>query len=147
MQAMKHLVFAIAFLFLGVGGAGAGDSAKQVTLYKTPQCGCCEGYADHLRDSGFKVTVKATDRLGAISSKAGIAPNLQGCHTMFVDGYVVSGHVPINIVQRMLAQRPAIKGISLPGMPVGSPGMPGPKEEPFTIYEIKDGPPKVYMVD
>ena len=70
-----------------------------------------------------------------------------GCHTTLVEGYVVEGHVPIGAVLRMLDERPAIRGISLPGMPAGSPGMFGEKAQPFTIYEIDDGAPKVYAVE
>jgi hypothetical protein len=69
---------------------------------------------------------------------------LQGCHTLLIDGYVVEGHVPVAAVKRLLAERPAIRGISLPGMPAGSPGMNGEKTEPFTVYEIGDGAPKVF---
>ncbi|KOX50538.1 metal-binding protein, partial [Streptomyces purpurogeneiscleroticus] len=69
---------------------------------------------------------------------------LQGCHTLLIDGYVVEGHVPVAAVRRLLAERPAIRGISLPGMPAGSPGMDGEKTEPFTVYEIGDGAPKVF---
>ncbi len=121
----------------------------QATLYKNPQCSCCEGYARYLRRNGFEVEVKATNDLAEISSKAGVPEKLQGCHTMFVDGYVVDGHVPVNVVRKLLSERPAIAGITLPGMPTGSPGMNGPKTEPFTIYAVtKDGaPPKVYATE
>lgn len=70
-----------------------------------------------------------------------------GCHTMIVDPYVVEGHVPARTIERLLRERPAIRGVSLPGMPAGSPGMSGQKTEPFVIYEISDGPPKVYAVE
>src|SRR5260221_429015 len=81
-----------------------------------------------------------------ISQKAGVPEQLQGCHTMFVSGYVVDGHVPVNVIRKLLSERPAIAGITLPGMPEGSPGMTGTKHGPFTIYAVsKDGaPPKVY---
>ncbi|MFP6773256.1 MAG: DUF411 domain-containing protein [Alphaproteobacteria bacterium] len=144
---MKHLMLAVALFCFVAAGAGAEDTAKHAVLYKTPQCGCCENYANHLRENGFKVTVKATRELPAISAKAGIPVDFQGCHATFIDGYVVSGHVPANIVKRLLALRPPIKGITLPGMPMGSPGMSGPKIGTFTIYEIKDGAPKVYAVE
>ena len=117
-----------------------------VTLYKNPECGCCDGYADYLRHSGFTVTAKATNDLSEISRKAGIPPDLQGCHTAFIGDYVVDGHVPVEAIKKLLAERPTIKGITLPGMPMGSPGMTGDKAEPFTVYAIgKDGKPRVYM--
>jgi len=116
------------------------------TLYKNPQCSCCEGYAAYLRQNGFEVEVKPTNDLTEISSKAGVPEEFQGCHTMFVSGYIVDGHVPVNVIRKLLSERPAIAGITLPGMPEGSPGMTGTKHGPFTIYAVsKDGaPPKVY---
>jgi hypothetical protein len=117
-----------------------------VMLYKTPGCECCSGYADYLRSHGFIVTVKETEKLAAISGNAGIPSELQGCHTSFLGGYVVDGHVPIEAVQKLLAERPAIKGLALAGMPPGSPGMPGPKQGPFIVHAIdKEGKSSVYM--
>jgi len=118
----------------------------QATMYKNPQCSCCEGYAAYLRKNGFDVDVKPTNDLAEISRKAGVPENFQGCHTLFVNGYVVDGHVPVATVNKLLSEKPAIAGITLPGMPLGSPGMGGEKEGPFTIYAVtKDGaPPSVY---
>ena len=127
--------------------AVAGESSRQATLYKDPQCGCCEGYADYLRDNGFEVTVKPAHDLPLLHRQHGVPEPLVGCHTTLVDGYVVEGHVPIGALLRVLTERPAIKGISLPGMPAGSPGMFGEKTAPFTIYEITDGPAKIYGVE
>jgi hypothetical protein len=118
----------------------ASAAAIAVTLYKDPQCSCCEGYAAYLKENGFDVTVTPTDDLAAISRKAGVPADLQGCHTAFIEGYVVDGHVPIAAVRKLLAERPAIAGITLPGMPMGSPGMGGEKTEPFVVYAVtKDG--------
>ncbi|OYX79531.1 MAG: CopG family transcriptional regulator [Bradyrhizobium sp. 35-63-5] len=121
----------------------------RATLFKNPQCSCCEGYAAYLRENGFEVDVKPTNDLTQISRKAGVPENIQGCHTMFVDGYVVDGHVPVSIVRKLLTEHPAIAGITLPGMPSGSPGMGGPKSSTFTVYSVnKDGsPPKVYATE
>jgi hypothetical protein len=127
--------------------AGPSATAEEVTLYKNPQCGCCENYADYLRDNGFTVTVKPTHELAPMSREAGIPDDFQGCHLAFIDDYVVSGHVPVGTVNRLLTERPDIKGVTLPGMPMGSPGMSGTKTEPFTVYEINDGRPKVYAVE
>jgi hypothetical protein len=127
--------------------AVAREGNWQATLYKNPQCGCCDGYADYLRDNGFEVTVKPTHDLPLLHRQHGVPEELVGCHTTLVDGYVVEGHVPINALLRLLKERPDIKGISLPGMPAGSPGMSGEKAGPFTIYEIGDGPAKVYAVE
>ena len=118
-------------------------------LYKSPQCGCCEGYAAYLRQNGFVVDVKPTDDLAQISQKAGVPEALQGCHTMSVGGYVVDGHVPVKVIRKLLAERPAIAGITLPGMPAGSPGMTGTKTEPFTILAVvkNGGSPTVYATE
>ena len=123
------------------------EAPRQATLYKNPQCGCCEGYADYLRTNDFEVTVKPTHDLSLLHQQHGVPESLAGCHTTLIDGYIVEGHVPIDAVIRLLTEKPAIKGISLPGMPAGSPGMSGEKTEPFTIYEIGEGRPKVYAVE
>ena len=121
----------------------------QTILYKNPQCTCCEGYAAYLRNNGFAVEVKPTNDLNEISRKAGVPESLQGCHTTFVDGYVVDGHVPVDVVRKLLSERPAIAGITLPGMPLGAPGMTGTKNGDFVIYAVtKDGsPPTIYATE
>jgi hypothetical protein len=91
--------------------------------------------------------VKPTHDLPLLHRQHGVPEPLVGCHTTLVDGYVIEGHVPVRSVLRLLTEKPAIKGISLPGMPAGSPGMFGEKTEPFTIYEIGDRPAKVYAVE
>ncbi|CEG10175.1 Protein of unknown function, DUF [Afipia felis] len=123
--------------------------ALHATLYKNPDCSCCDGYAAYLRDNEFVVDVKPTNDLAQISLNAGIPEKLQGCHTMFIDGYAVDGHVPVKTIRKLLTERPAIAGITLPGMPTGSPGMVGQKKGPFTIYAVtKDGTvPTVYATE
>lgn len=121
--------------------------AAEVTLYKSPQCGCCQNYAEYLEDNGHTVTVKSTDRVVTMSREAGIPDTFQGCHLAFIEGYAVSGHVPMSTIERLLSERPDIKGISLPGMPAGSPGMSGSKTGPFRIYEVGSGEPKLYSVE
>ena len=131
-------------------GAISAAFAEAVTLYKTPQCGCCEDYADYLRENGFTVTVIPTYEIVEMSREAGIPDDFQGCHLTFIDKYVVSGHVPIDMVNGLLSERPDIKGITLPGMPMGSPGMSGKKSGDFTVYEVGgtgDGRLKVYATE
>ena len=127
--------------------AGRAQAAQiSVMLYKNPECGCCDGYADYLRHHGFTVMAKPTPDSSDISRKAGIPPELQGCHTAFIENYVVDGHVPVEAIRKLLAERPTIKGITLPGMPEGSPGMSGKRAGPFTIYAIgQDGDATVYV--
>jgi len=146
MKRIIRLVILLPFLALSSPASAAPIHA---TLYKNPQCGCCNAYAAYLRDNGFDVEVKATDDAADVSRKAGVPEKLAGCHTMFVEGYVVDGLVPANIVKKLLAERPAIAGLTLPGMPAGAPGMGGDKSEPFTVYAFtKDGKaPSVYAVE
>ena len=117
-----------------------------VTLYKNPECECCEGYADYLRHNGFEVKVIPSNDLTLMGKKYGIPDSLQPCHLSLIGGYVVGGHVPINVIDRLLAEKPRISGITLPGMPIGTPGMPGEKPGPLRVYEIGKGPHKVYAV-
>jgi hypothetical protein len=123
------------------------EEKPAVQLYKNPQCSCCEGYAAYLRQHGFSVTTTPTHDLALIRRRYGVPEQLAGCHTMIIGDYVVEGHVPIGALNKLLRERPKIRGISLPGMPEGSPGMTGEKTEPFTIYEISDGEEKVFVVE
>lgn len=148
---MKKLAIPLAGLAAGALIAATflpvGASAQEATLYKNPNCGCCDYYTDALRRNGFEVTVDDTKDLYAINDEAGIPAEMQSCHVMFVDGYAVSGHIPIGTVERLLAERPALKAITLPGMPAGSPGMGGAKSGPFTVYGIGEDGVAVYAVE
>jgi hypothetical protein len=115
-------------------------------MYKNPQCTCCDEYAKYLRQNGFNVTVTPTHNMSLTSRQHGVPEKLAGCHSMLIGGYVVEGHVPVSAINKLLTERPNIRGISLPGMPEGSPGMTGRKTEPFTVYEISDAP-KVFAVE
>jgi hypothetical protein len=140
---LRSLMLALAAAF---AIAMARAEMPDALMYKNPQCGCCEEYAKYLRRNGFKVTVKETHNMSLISRQNGVPEKLAGCHTMLVGGYVVEGHVPVGPINKLLKERPDIKGISLPGMPEGSPGMTGEKTEPFTIYVISDEA-KVFAVE
>ena len=146
---MQRRTFCIGLFSVVATTSGHAVESQKATLYKTPECSCCESYAAYLRENGFEVATKATSNLSEVSRKAGVPAKLQGCHTMFVDGYVVDGHVPVNIIRKMLSERPTIAGITLPGMPQGSPGMTGRKTGEFTVYAVsKDKTaPKVYAVE
>src|SRR6516225_994927 len=108
-----------------------------VTPYKNPECGCCEGYADYLRQHGFEVTSTPTNDLTEISRKAGIPADLPGCHTAFIGNYVVDGHVPVEAIEKLRAERPSIKGVTLPGMPTGSRYV---WREDCTVHDLCDRP-------
>ncbi|HYR60187.1 MAG TPA: DUF411 domain-containing protein [Nitrospiraceae bacterium] len=125
-------------------------ASTSVTLYKNLQCTCCEAHAKYLDERGFKVEVKPVPDLHSINQKAGVPDALEGCHTSFIGGYVVIGHVPVDAIRKLLAERPKIVGISIPGMssmPANLPGMPGTRSQPVAIYEITaDGSPsKIFM--
>lgn len=122
-------------------------SEGSLTLIKDPNCGCCEGHASYLQTHGFKVTIEEAVDLSALRVKYGVPEPLAGCHTILAGDYVIEGHVPAAAIKKLLAERPAIKGISLPGMPEGSPGMGGEKTEPFVVYVIQDGAPRIFMTE
>lgn len=144
------IVMALLLSLISAGVTSSSARAGEVrnaTLFKDPQCSCCEGYADYLRANGFDVKVVNTHDLAPINEQHGVPTELQGCHVTMINGYVVGGHVPVKIIQRLLSEKPAITGITLPGMPNGSPGMYGKKTEPFQIYEIGKGPKQIYATE
>jgi len=116
-------IFLLSLLGLLSGSPAQSADKPQITVYKTSTCGCCGKWADHLRDSGFEVTIEEMDDLSTIKAEHGISPRFSSCHTATVDGYVVEGHVPADVIFRLLKERPDVAGITVPGMPAGSPGM------------------------
>lgn len=116
------------------GAAAAPSSLGEIVVYKSPTCGCCDGWITHLRASGFAVTARDTSDVGAVKRRLGVLPTLESCHTAFVAGYVVEGHVPADAIARLLEERPPIVGIAVPGMPAGSPGM--ENAQPYVSYEV-----------
>lgn len=100
--------------------------AQTVTVHKTPWCGCCAHWVDHLRENGFEVEVHETENMTPIRQQLGVPQELTSCHTGVVEGYVLEGHVPAHEVHRLLSERPDATGLSVPGMPMGSPGMETP---------------------
>ncbi len=118
--------------------ARAGE-ARPATLYKDPQCGCCTEYGRYLEANGFTVTVvDSTAEIDALHARYRVPAHLEGCHSTVIDGYVIEGHVPVAAINRLLAEKPSIPGLSLPGMPEGSPGMSGHKQGAFPIFVISD---------
>lgn len=109
------------------------DAVATVTVYKDPACGCCSKWVEHLRQNGFEVTTVETDNLGQVMARYGITPELAACHTAVVDGYVIEGHVPADLIVKLLKDRPKVAGLAVPGMPMGSPGMEGPTKEPYDV--------------
>ena len=136
---MPRFLLMLALLLLSPAAALTQEK-PEATMYRVPFCGCCDGHAEHLRAHGYRVTIVETRNMSTIKKRYDVPQQFEGCHTIEVGGYVVEGHVPASVIDRLLKERPAIRGISLPGMPDGSPGMTGEKKEPFVIYELsKDG--------
>lgn len=114
------------------------------TVYKSPGCSCCGGYIVELERYGVQVTINEVSdaELFVFKERQGVAENLRSCHTTVMDGYVIEGHVPFEALEKLRTERPGIKGIALPGMPIGTPGMPGRKTQP---YEVKTLTGEAYL--
>lgn len=164
---MRHLALALtAAALTACGSADAADDARTgtaasetpaaatptvaaalppVVVYKTASCGCCKGWVEHLQAAGFEVDARDTRELMAVKIDAGVPTHMSSCHTAIVDGYVVEGHVPADVVARLLAERPDVAGIAVPGMPIGSPGMEGPGARPYEVHAFHaDGTTEVF---
>lgn len=133
---------------LGVTGSAMAPAsqAPAMLVYKTPTCGCCRKWVDHAKAAGFTVTTKDLPDLSEIKAEVGVKPAQQSCHTALVGGYVIEGHVPADLVQQLLREKPKdVIGLAAPGMPMGSPGMEGLVKEKYDIIAMKkDGTQRVY---
>lgn len=127
------------------GAVSPASAAPAVTVWKAESCGCCGGWVDHMRKAGFPVTVHVVDDVDPVKARLGVPGPLQSCHTAQVDGYVLEGHVPADSVARLLRERPAAKGLAVPGMPQGSPGMETGTKDPYQVVLFGGaGGPRVY---
>jgi len=107
---------------------------KQViTVHKDPTCGCCSGWVQHLHDAGFGTKVLNTSNINAVKRRLGVPDDLAACHTAEVAGYIIEGHVPAAALKRLLSEKPNARGLAVPGMPIGSPGMEGGKPEKYDV--------------
>jgi hypothetical protein len=147
---MKSFVAAgVVALTFGVAVVAQTNKPVSMEVWKSPTCGCCSKWVDHVREAGF--TVKVNDvsdgALEALKDKHGVPRTARSCHTGLVNGFVVEGHVPVSEVQRLLKERPAVSGIAVGGMPIGSPGMevPGRKADTYNVVSFdKQGAIKVF---
>ncbi len=149
---MKRLPLLI--LGLAVGLAAAAFALRSpseavdkplVTVYKSPTCGCCSKWVDHLEANGYAVETQDMNNVMPMKQRLGLPAQLASCHTAVVGGYVVEGHVPSDVIDKLLEEKPEIVGIAVPGMPIGSPGMEGPNPESYDILAFtKDGNQSVY---
>lgn len=133
----------VAFFLLPGAAIAADEPAAEAPLlhvWKTPTCGCCGIWVDHMRDAGFSTEITDLDDVLPIKKREGVPPRVHSCHTAVVDGYVVEGHVPAEDVKRLLREKPDIVGIAVGGMPAGSPGMESPRPQPYDVHAIqRDG--------
>jgi len=124
--------------------AATADGA-QLTVYKDAGCGCCKQWVEHMKRAGFTVTAHDVNDIGAVKRDMGVPPSLASFHTGVVSGYLVEGHVPADLVQQMLATKASFMGLAVPGMPMGSPGMEGPRKDPYDVIAFeKTGKTTVY---
>lgn len=134
---LKAFGVGIVLALLGVGAYyqfGTSPDLPTVTVYKSPSCNCCADWVTHMRDQGFPVEVNSRLNVGPVKKQVGLPSSLAACHTAVVDSYVVEGHVPAAEVKTLLRERPEVRGLSVPGMPVGSPGMEqGNRVEPYEV--------------
>src|SRR5688500_10040259 len=143
----RRTAFGLPLLLAGLAASPAGAAGEKVLVLKTLGCGCCLGWIEHLKEAGF--TVEAKDlAMGALMKEkldAGLKPGLTACHTGKVAGYVIEGHVPAREVRSLLAERPDAVGLTVPNMPVGSPGMEFGRPEPYDVLLVRrDGTTEVY---
>ena len=137
---------------VSIGGSAlaqraASGAAPMVQVYKSPTCGCCANWVKHLQQHGFRTQVTDMENVADIKAQRGVPARAQSCHTAVVDGYVIEGHVPAADVQRLLKERPAVLGLAVPGMPIGSPGMevPNMKPQPYDVLAFdKQGQLRVF---
>jgi hypothetical protein len=120
-------------------------NAAQLTVMKSPYCGCCAKWIEHVEKHGFTVKVVETEDMTAVKKRLGVPDRLASCHTTMADGYFIEGHVPAADIKRLLAQKPKATGIAVPGMPAGSPGMEAAGKEPYaTVLVRPDGTTSVF---
>ncbi len=128
-----------------LGAASAREPLPSVVVYKSRLCGCCTKWVDHMRAAGFRVVVRDVDDLLGIEARYGVPKGLTSCHTALAGGYLVIGHVPADLVQRLLQERPAVAGITVPGMPADAPGMDAGTGGPYDVLVFdRDGTSRVY---
>lgn len=151
---MKKVIIISLLLSLMIVIAGCSSAAKTgetvaggetITVYKDKNCGCCANYAAGLKREGFNVEVINSDNMNAIKTKYNIPMSMQSCHTSVIGDYFIEGHIPYEAVIKLLTEKPDMDGIAMPGMPSGSPGMPGAKLAPFEISAVTNGELSPYM--
>lgn len=134
----RPLALMTVLLSLGLSGYAIAEDLPKMTVWKSPWCGCCGHWVEHMRGAGFEVEVNDTEDLGTVKQMASVPGHLQSCHTARVGGYTVEGHVPAPDVIRLLEERPDAIGLAVPGMPSGSPGMENGQHDPYDVLLLRD---------
>lgn len=134
---MKRLQLLIAALLISGSLMLNTVEASEITVYKSPTCGCCNAWIKHLERHGFEVLAKNVE-VDPIKNQLKVPERLRACHTAIVEGYVIEGHVPAGDIKRLLQARPDVAGLAVPGMPMGSPGMEGPYKQPYKVMSFGD---------
>jgi len=129
--------FALALAAVFFMACGSTDPST-ITVYKSPTCGCCVKWVDHLEAGGLAVEAINVENMSSIKKKNGVPSELASCHTALVDGYVIEGHVPVEDVIRLLEERPDVAGLAVPKMPIGSPGMEGPNPVRYDVLAFSE---------
>lgn len=150
---MNRRHFILTGLASGIGAAMLARPALaargQMEVFKSPTCGCCSAWVEHMVGAGFEAVARDVDQetLWSLKDRAGVTPELSSCHTAFVDGYFIEGHVPASDVHRLLAERPDALGLTVPGMPIGSPGMEmGNQRDAYnTLLVLRDGSTEIFQ--
>jgi hypothetical protein len=139
---LNLILLGLVFVFIVASSA----IASEIKVYKSPYCGCCENWSEQMEKDGFSIVTEKISDMETFKNKLEIPVDLRSCHTAVVDGYVLEGHVPASEIKRLLKERPDIKGLAVPGMPIGSPGMEmGGRRDSFNVLGIqKDGSTFIY---
>jgi len=146
-RSARGVLIAAFVLFASVahGQVKAKPATPQLTVYKSPTCGCCGKWVEYMQANGFTAGVTNLPDVSPIKTKHGVPARLASCHTTLVGGYVIEGHVPVEDVRRLLKEKPAVLGLAAPGMPAGSPGMDVPNSPPYDVVSFdKDGRTRVF---
>jgi hypothetical protein len=143
---LNKIIILLCLCFFYVTTLNSAELIPKITVYKSPNCGCCKKWISHLEKNGFDVSAHDVQSVVPYKKKYHVEPRLYSCHTAIIDGYVIEGHVPANDIFRLLKNRPAITGLSVPGMPKGSPGMEvGEDKDPYSVISFdKEGVKKIY---
>lgn len=137
----RRSLLGLMLVVLPAAACSSPADAAALHVYRSPSCGCCSAWVEHLKQNGFKVDVHDTEDVTPLARSLGVPDHLRSCHTAVADGYFIEGHVPARDIRKLLRERPSARGVAVPGMPIGSPGMEqGDRREPFTSLLVgRDG--------